>query len=232
MHVRQVNPGAEPAVSGVSEGRTAMNTTTSVGTTGDRTTRKSRTRRLVTWSLAVAALGVAPATVATAAPRAGTTTSASTTAPYCGITWGSLAKTSATMARGPVTNVRAGRHTCYDRLVVDLRGRAPGYTVKYVSNVYTEGKGDLVPLRGGAKLLVVVNAPAYTTTGRPSFTPANPREVVDVDGWSTFRQVAWAGTFEGYTSMGVGVRARLPFRVFTLQDATTSRLVIDVAHHW
>jgi len=32
--------------------------------------------------------------------------------------------------------------------------------------------------------------------------------------------------------MGLGVRARLPFRVFTLTDATTSRLVIDVAHHW
>jgi hypothetical protein len=231
VHVQQVNPGAGVVVSGVSEGRTAMNTTTSVGTTGNRSTRRSRTRRLVTCSLAVAALGSAPAAVATAAPRPATT-AAATTAPYCGITWGSLAKTSTTMARGPVTNVRAGRHTCYDRLVVDLRGRAPGYTVKYVSNVYTEGKGDLVPLRGGAKLLVVVNAPAYTTTGRPSFTPANPREVVDVDDWRTFRQVAWAGTFEGYTSLGVGVRARLPFRVFTLQDATTSRLVIDVAHHW
>jgi hypothetical protein len=131
-----------------------------------------------------------------------------------------------------VTGVRAGRHACYDRLVVDLKGRAPGYTVKYVSNVYTEGQGALVPLRGGAKLLVVVNAPAYTQNGTASFTPRNPKEVVDVTGWTTFRQVAWAGTFEGYTSMGLGVRARLPFRVFTLDDGTTSRLVIDVAHRW
>ena len=41
-----------------------------------------------------------------------------------------------------------------------------------------------------------------------------------------------AGSFEGYTTIALGVRARLPHRVFTLYDASTnrSRLVIDVAH--
>lgn len=44
--------------------------------------------------------------------------------PYCGSWWGSLPK----VARGdpvvaPITNVRAGRHACFDRLVVDLSGR-------------------------------------------------------------------------------------------------------------
>jgi hypothetical protein len=210
-----------------------MNTTNTVGSTS-----RTRTTRLAIRSLAVAAaLGGIPVAASTTLPATASTTSATTSAttaaaPYCGITWGSLPKTSSTMARGPVTNVRAGRHTCYDRLVVDLGGRAPGYTVKYVSNVYTQGQGALVPLRGGAKLLVVANAPAYRPDGTASFVPRNPREVVDVTGYTTFRQVAWAGTFEGYTSMGLGVRARLPFRVFTLTDATTSRLVIDVAHHW
>ncbi|GAA2735304.1 hypothetical protein GCM10009867_17330 [Pedococcus aerophilus] len=182
-----------------------------------------------------AAIGAIPVTAALASPATATTTqstTATTAAPYCGITWGSLAKTRSTMAIGPVTGVRSGRHTCYDRLVVDLKGRAPGYTVKYVSNVYTEGEGALVPLRGGAKLLVVVNAPSYDQNGNASFVPRNPKEVVDVTGYTTFRQVAWAGSFEGYTSMGLGVRARLPFRAFTITDATTSRLVIDVAHRW
>ncbi len=55
---------------------------------------------------------------------------------------------------------------------------------------------------------------------------------MNVAGYPTFRQVAWAGSFEGQTTLGLGVRARLPFRVFTIQDATTSRLVIDVANHW
>lgn len=195
----------------------------------------NRTSRPAIRSLVVAAaIGAIPVTAALASPATATTSTTATTtaAPYCGITWGSLAKSKSTMAIGPVTGVRSGRHTCYDRLVVDLKGRAPGYTVKYVSNVYTEGQGALVPLRGGAKLLIVVNAPAYDQSGNSSFVPKNQKEVVNVTGYTTFRQVAWAGTFEGYTSMGLGVRARLPFRAFTITDATTSRLVIDVAHRW
>ncbi len=182
------------------------------------------TRTAITRSLLVAAL-------AGAVPVATATTSAQA-APYCGITWGSLAKSTSTMVPGPITAVRAGRHTCYDRLVIDLKGKAPGYTVKYVSNVFSEGQGAVVPLRGGAKLLVVTRAPAYTATGAASYLPANRRELVNVTGYTTFRQVAWAGTSEGQTSMGLGVRARLPFRAFTIQDATGSRLVVDVAHRW
>jgi hypothetical protein len=52
--------------------------------------------------------------------------------------------------------------------------------------------------------------------------------LVNVTGFSTFRQVAWAGSFEGQTTVGLGVRARLPFRVFTLPG----RVVVDVAHVW
>jgi hypothetical protein len=45
--------------------------------------------------------------------------------------------------------------------------------------------------------------------------------------------VAWGGSFEGYTTIGVGVRARRPFRVFGLPGPDTgSRLVIDIAHRW
>jgi hypothetical protein len=50
---------------------------------------------------------------------------------------------------------------------------------------------------------------------------------------ATFRQVVFDGTFEGQTQIGLGVRARLPFRVFTLAGpGGGSRLVIDVAHRW
>jgi hypothetical protein len=185
---------------------------------------KHSSTRLAIRSLIVAlAAGVVPVVAATTSAEA---------APYCGITWGSLAKNSATMVPGPLTNVRAGRQACYDRLVIDVRGSAPGYTVKYVTNVFTEGQGAVVPLRGGAKLLIVTRAPAHTATGASSYTPANRRELVNLTGYSTFRQAAWAGTFEGQTSMGLGVRARLPFRAFTIHDASGSRLVIDVAHRW
>jgi hypothetical protein len=86
----------------------------------------------------------------------------------------------------------------------------------------------VVPLRGGAKLSIVADAPAVNLAGRPTYHYANRAELVNVRGFRTFRQVAWAGSFEGTTTIGLGVRARLPFRVFRLPG----RLVIDVAHRW
>ncbi|MCK8673739.1 hypothetical protein M1M07_21860 [Rhodococcus sp. HM1] len=150
---------------------------------------------------------------------------ASAATPYCGIYWGSQDKSNPTMVTSPVTAVRSGRHECFDRIVVDLAGPAAGYRVGYVPAVYEDGSGFFVPLRGGAYLQVVVLAPAY-------WAPANRGEVVDVTGYRTLRQVAWANSFEGQTTLGVGVRARLPFRVFTLDGPNGSRVVLDVAHQW
>ncbi len=154
-------------------------------------------------------------------------------APYCGLVWGSLAKTDSAMSQAKVTNVRTGQHYCFDRLVIDLNGPVAGYTVRYVPQVTQDGSGLPVPLRGQAFLQVTVNAPAYDDNGNSTYSPANPNELTDVSGYQTFRQVAWAGSFEGYSSLGLGVRARLPFRVFTLTGPDTgSRLVVDVAHFW
>ncbi len=45
--------------------------------------------------------------------------------------------------------------------------------------------------------------------------------------------MAYAGSFEGQTTLGLGVRARLPFRAFVLAGpGDGSRLVVDVAHRW
>ena len=166
-----------------------------------------------------------------AAPRNTSTTAVAIAS--CPRGWGSLPEANSRMTQAPVTAVRTGRHACYDRIVVDIRGRAPGYDVRYVKNVYTDGAGHLVPLRGGAKLQVVVRAPAYSSTGAATYSPKNARELTNVAGYSTFRQVAYAGTFEGQTTIGLGVRARLPFRVYTLAGpGSNTRLVIDVAHHW
>lgn len=126
-------------------------------------------------------------------------------------------------------NIRAGRHACFDRLVFDVEGgNINGYRVNYVSTMRSEGSGQVIPLRGGAKLSITVNVPAYNAAGRMTYLYPNGKELVNVAGYRTFRQVAWAGTFEGYTSAGLGVRARLPFRVFK----QPGRLVVDVAHAW
>jgi hypothetical protein len=93
-----------------------------------------------------------------------------------------------------------------------------------------------VEAQGGADLQIIVEAPAYDDHGRPTYVPADRERVVDVEGYQTFRQVSWAGSYEGRTTLGLGVRARLPFRTFTLlgrsgRDQAT-RLVVDVGHHW
>lgn len=156
-------------------------------------------------------------------------------APYCGITWGSLAKSAGSLSgQASVTDVRSGQHACFDRMVIDVRGDVRGHSVRYVNEVYAEGSGFRVPLRGGAKLQVVATAPSYDpVTGRVTYRPANPRELTNVTGYRTFRQIASAGSFEGQTTIGLGVRARLPFRAFVLDGpGTGSRLVVDVAHRW
>jgi hypothetical protein len=187
---------------------------------------RTRTRFVVVIVAVLAALGVInPASAATNS--------------YCGITWGSLPKVHGASDSEMVNDVRAGRHACFDRLVVDVGGQDVSfgsYDVRYVSQVYEDGSGFVVPVRGAADLQVVLRAPAYDYDYRPTYAPANRREVVNVSGYSTFRQVAWAGSFEGYTTLALGVRARLPFRVFVLpgtpQSDHTPRLVIDVAHAW
>jgi hypothetical protein len=162
-------------------------------------------------------------------------------APYCGITWGSLAKQgpsgSNPAAGDALVNVRAGRNTCYDRLVLDVRGPAVrSWRVEYVPQVIHDPRGDVIPLRGAADLQIVAGVSDNDLSGTRTYAPANERELCNVSGFTTFRQVAWAGSFEGLTSIGLGVRARLPFRVFTLAgipgDSSGSRLVIDVAHRW
>ena len=139
-------------------------------------------------------------------------------AAVCPTGWGSLQKTNGASSLGNITAVRAGRNECYDRLVFDVNGTPPGYSVRYVSTVFAEGTGNPLPVTGGAKLEVVIRS-LSDTARMPS-----------VAGFQTFRSVVYGGSFEGQTTVGLGVRARLPFRVFILTNP--SRVVVDVAHKW
>ncbi|WP_067474858.1 AMIN-like domain-containing (lipo)protein [Nocardia amamiensis] len=154
-------------------------------------------------------------------------------APDCTATWGSLPKTSQTRSVATLTGVRAGRHECFDRLVFDIAGPVTGYHVGYVERVAMDGSGALVPLRGGAALSISLNAPAHDDAYNATYNPGDRAELAGVRDYRTFRQVAWAGSFEGQTTVGLGVRARLPFQVHTLTGpGSGSRIVVDVAHTW
>lgn len=154
-------------------------------------------------------------------------------APYCGISWGSNSETRSGYSTSHLKNLRTGKHDCYDRLVIDLDHRVIGYSVKYVSAVRRPGSGSVVSLAGAADLQITLNAPAYDDSGRATYSPARPNTAVNVAGYRTFRQVALAGSFEGETTLGLGVRARLPMRVTVLNGpGSGSRIVVDVAHRW
>ncbi|MEW1812546.1 hypothetical protein AB0284_17800 [Pseudarthrobacter phenanthrenivorans] len=154
-------------------------------------------------------------------------------ASYCGLEWGSLAKSTPGMITASVTNVRTGQQSCFDRLVVDLNGPVKGYTVGYVPEIIQDPTGYTIPVYGNARLQVTVNAPSHDQNGNVTYNPAVKAELSNVAGYQTFRQVVYAGSFEGYTSIGLGVRARLPFRVLTLDGpGASSRLIVDVAHFW
>ncbi len=148
------------------------------------------------------------------------------------VAWGSGTKHLPRMSTSPITGVRAGRHRCFDRVVIDLATPpAGGWNVQY-GPVTEPGTGDPVAVRGGAPIEVIVRAPTHTLEGTPTFTPDDPRELVAVGGYRTLRQALFVGTFEGQSTFGLGVRARLPFRVFAIEEAGRARLVVDVAHRW
>ncbi|MFD8237318.1 hypothetical protein ACFV20_36265 [Streptomyces sp. NPDC059696] len=187
-------------------------------------------RACATLALVGATVGVA-AVPAGAAPVAGQASTAQTAT--CPTGWGSLAKTGAAATVAPMTGVRTGRHTCFDRMVIDVPGAGSGvgYSVRYVDRLYQDGSGRYIPVAGGAVLEVRVSAPAYDPeTGAATYPGrvAQPLPGVNLTGYRTFRDTRFAGSFEGDTQIGLGVRARLPFRVQQLDG----RVVVDVAHSW
>jgi hypothetical protein len=155
-----------------------------------------------------------------AAFLAGTTASAAA----CPTGWGSLAKEAAPMGQAPVTGVRVGTDACWDRVVFDVAGVPAGYSVRYVDTVYSEGQGAPLYVPGGARLAVVLHHPAGSLPYGVNQKAAN------VDGYPVLRSVTYGGSFEGYTTYGVGVRARLPIHVSTLTNP--GRIVVDVARSW
>jgi hypothetical protein len=180
-------------------------------------------RRLLTVVLLLTALTLP--VVAIAAPAR---------AASCSTAWGSTGEWVEALGAAPLTAVRTGRHDCFDRVVLDLAGPAAGHRVEYVDQVFQDGSGAVLAVPGGARLLVNVHHPAHDAAGAPTIVPAPTagEQVADVRGYRTLRSVVYGSSFEGATTFGVGVRARLPFRVLVLDGPGGGRLVVDVAHRW
>jgi len=188
-------------------------------------------KRIGVVALVVAVCGVL---TGTAAASAGPTTAAAAAAPYCGITWGSLPKTAGQGSVASLISTRTGRHECWDRIVFEFNGPASGYSVGY-GEVSDDGEGLVLNpyTAGGAHLKVQLWARTYDDDYRVTYPYRNGDHPQNVLRYSTLRDVLYGGSYEGYTTFAVGVRAQLPYRVFTLSGpGSHSRIVVDIAHRW
>ncbi len=167
--------------------------------------------------------------VVSAAPALVAAAPASAHTPYCGIRWGSAQKAHTASSAGLLIDIRAGRHACFDRLVLVVKGRAIAYSARYVDAVGQAGTGSPAQVRGAARLRVTVGVPALATDAWWH----EDGTLIRTDGYRTFRDVGFVGRVEGQSTIGLGVRARLPFRVVVVDGpGNVSRIVVDVAHRW
>ena len=125
--------------------------------------------------------------------------------------------------------VAVAGHDGYDRVVFQFRNGLPGYRVEYVDPPLREdGSGNVVDLEGNA-FLVVRMEPASgfdLTVPEGELIYTGPRRIAG-DDTTVVREVVRTGDFEAVLTWAVGLEARVPFRVLTLDDPF--RIVVDFA---
>ncbi|GAA2884785.1 hypothetical protein GCM10010517_48250 [Streptosporangium fragile] len=124
-----------------------------------------------------------------------------------------------------VTGARFAEHRGFDRVVIDLEGDIPSYTVRWVSELVQDGSGEPIDVKGGAYLQLTMNpATAHTEAGTPTWTGGPIFQA----GLGNVQNVVKTGDFEAVVGVGVVLDHRAAFRV--LEQKNPNRLVIDVAH--
>ncbi len=180
---------------------------------------------------AVAAIGMSAAMavsvgVAATPAQGAAAKAAAAKARACSTAWGTGQEATGPASAAAVFQVRTGQNECYDRVVFQFDGSTTGYAVTYTDRVNAEDSGrNLVPYTAGeAYLRVRLRAPSNLVN--------NPGDhVANVFRYQTLRDVVYGGETTNRTTFVVGVRNRLPFRVFTLTGpGDDSRIVLDVAH--
>lgn len=148
--------------------------------------------------------------------------------------WGLAEQRAELSVNAPIREVSAETDDCVDRFVIEVgpNADAPGYLVQYVSQITEDGSGFEVPITGNGKLQVIIDSPAYDPdTGRGTLQIPDHSNVVDVSSLRVIQQVAFAGSFEGQSTFGIGVNRQLPFHVTTtVNDDGSAVLTIEIAH--
>lgn len=121
-----------------------------------------------------------------------------------------------------VVGVRTGTHPEYDRLVLEFRDRAPGYSVEYPAGDFRQcGSGD--PVRTTARYALRVrlaSAAAHDGSG------STLRDRAIQPGLDVLRSARVICDTDAVVEWVLEAGARAPFRVLSLEDP--GRLVIDL----
>ena len=202
------------------------------GVTQSGSTRAGSTAAPATAAL-TSAVQTPSSSPTTAPPALAVPSGAAAPAAPCPTGWGSQPEADPDLGPAPLHTVLTGSDSCADRIEFEVDGPAAGYSVQYVDEVVQDGSGAPVTVPGGARLQVQLHHPAYTDTGQSTFAGRVGEPLPSVSGYQSLQSVVFAGSFEGYSTFGVGVRARLPFRVSVVKGpGTKSRIVLKLAHSW
>ncbi|MEV8633296.1 hypothetical protein AB0395_16710 [Streptosporangium sp. NPDC051023] len=124
-----------------------------------------------------------------------------------------------------VLGARFAAHEGFDRVVIDLRGGLPGYSVRWVPKLVQDGSGDPIDVKGGAYLQVTITpANAHGESGSPTWV-GGPIFQADLGNVQT---VVKTGDFEAVVGVGIVLDHKAGFRV--LEQRNPQRLIVDVAH--
>ncbi len=133
------------------------------------------------------------------------------------------------VAAPTLTGVTAASGPCGDQVIFEVSGvSSVGYRIEYKDQLLGIGSGIPIPVRGGAVLVVNLEAPAYDDAGQSTYSPSDRANLVSTAGLSSVRQVAWAGSFEGYSLIGIGVDRIRPFSVSVMAGSPT-RVIVQIS---
>jgi len=121
-----------------------------------------------------------------------------------------------------IKDVRVAQHPeCgYDRVVMDVGGAVPGYSVRYVTEVIADASGRTIALPGSRFLLITLRpAQAHRGTGEPTVT-TGVRQV----NYPALVSWAPAGDFEGVVKIALGLSGQASVRTGELPG----RIYVDV----
>jgi hypothetical protein len=128
---------------------------------------------------------------------------------------------------GMLLNTRYSCGATADRVVLDISGPMPGYSVTHVSRLYYDGSGAPVPLAGGAFVSAQLStAVAHVPDGNNAGLNVYSGPRLTSVGCTRLKGLAFTGDYEAQVGVGIATDRRRSLTVFTL--TSPNRLVIDI----